>query len=346
MQIEFHYIRHISGFLAHHSTEAKMRKVLETGQFEVPEIGEADAPVAYREFFGSGTARETRWFNGSHWKIADDAVVGFDPARLELSMLDFRAIYEPISRDFETPLHSSRYHGFVEADKKWHRIVSDDKDEIFREFAEYAANNMAVIGGKFAYRVREPKIELFVERGVGDKPHVVRSALSGVRHTSSGGHGLRYIATFPEAESAAEDIVTFGNLDHEIVIAPLPKNYEVILPEAFSETCVEEASKLVLSDGLRVASSFENHVRDEGKTVHATISSMLQSIACSKGEPFDAEGMIMELAERAEAVRAVSPKGEWCERLATYLELDIPVTLRRLEAKRALRPQAAAAPTM
>ncbi|MDW9478610.1 hypothetical protein GOB57_07825 [Sinorhizobium meliloti] len=211
MEFEFNYASTITGLLAPRSTEVKTRFVLETTRVELPEYLDEEAPLAYSHMGGWGYRNDTRWLNGAHWKIAPlPEGHEFDPLRLALNLPDFEALYAPLVRAGRpSVMNATSFYGFVDRDKRWHRVDGDTRERDLQAFLAYMRSNTAVIGGQFAYRVMEPCIELRIERVEGDPLPLLKGSQSGPFQTTRICSVTAYAASFLEAEEAAREIVSF-----------------------------------------------------------------------------------------------------------------------------------------
>jgi hypothetical protein len=333
VEFEFNYVSTITGFLASKSKEQKTRFIRETARVELPEYNDDEAPIAYSKT-GWWRTQTTRWLNGSHWKVTEvPEGHDFDPLHLVMDYHDYSEFYRPTEREGVPSVENkSAFFGFVERDKRWHQVTGDTAEQDREDFLAYARENAAVIGGKFAYRVLEPRVEFGVEwRDRNSSPQLV----SWTRFTTKP-EAMTYHASLLESEDAARELVELSSLDKPILIKPINRP-EFILEEAFSPTLVEEASVQVMQDTFRML---------RNQSYHMTARSQ-ELVGNLKAECLDAKGRLTMdaitagglILDRCAAIRASEPdrKGRLTP-FETYLDHDIPVTMKRLELKRAMTP--------
>ena len=330
MELEFHYIRRITGLLAANSKAETTKKVRKTGKFPVPEIEDKAAPVAFRRFGRDGeVVAQTRWLNGGHWHVTDSAPPTGEEA-MTVDLLDYDLMYGNLVLPSDNISHGGAYHGFVNGGKKWFKVISDDADEALEKARRHFAENTAVIGGKFAYRVLEPSLQFSVHDLSGQPPytaHIEHTPRASVEHRR---WSRRYGLSLYEHADAADALILAANLNEPVALSRPPEPFEILIPEAFSETLVEPATRKVIEDGLSLGGQCRQEFDLKSKVAFAVLRDAISrdgrltvdnSTALEKFSEFG--GVLKE---------AKMKKNHLQNRLLTYVELDLRVTGERRTA--------------
>lgn len=333
MELEFHYIRRITGLLAANSKADTTKKVRETGRFEIPEFEDAEAPVAFRVMDGEGRVfSETRWLNGSHWHVSN-SIPPEDGKGMQVDILDYDLMYGTLLNGAHNISHGTAIHGYVPGDKKWHKVTSDDAEEALAKAAAHFSENTAIIGGKFAYRVLEPSLQLSIHHLRSDQPKAyVELAMRATDENRRWYH--EYGLSVNEYKEAADFIIASANLDHPITLSRNREKFEVLIPEAFSDTLVGPASRKVIEDGL---SLFDNNI--SGLDLKSRVAFVVLRDAISRDcrLTVDNETALARFAEFGEILKETKLKKKDLQALLTvYIDFDLRVTGERLAAIKAL----------
>jgi hypothetical protein len=334
MEIDFHYIRRITGLLAANSKADTTKKVRETGRFAIPEFDDADAPVAFRSFTQEGNVQfETRWRDGSHWYVTN-SVPPEDGQGMAVDLFDYDLMYGDLLEGERNIMHGTAIHGYVPADKKWHRVASDDALEALDKASAHFTNNTAIIGGKFAYRVLEPSFQFFIFGLRTDPPYKAYVELAMRATVESRRWYRKYGLSVKEHREAAAFLIASANLADLLTPSRAPEEFEVLIPEAFTDTLVEPASRKVLEDGL---SMIGNNLDDLDLKSKIAFTILRDGISRDGRLTGDSETALANFAEFGDVLRDAKIKNKgFQDTVIAYIDFDLRVTIERLKAVRAL----------
>jgi hypothetical protein len=330
MAMEFHYIRRITGFLAANSKTETTKKVRETGKFHIPEFNDQDAPVAFRMFNRGGKViAETRWLNGGHWHVTDTApTTGEEPTMVDIP--DYDLMYGGLVSPGDNISHGTAYHGFVDGKKKWFKVISDDADEALDKANQHFTENTAVIGGRFAYRVLEPSLQFSVHELRGQPPytaHIEHTPRASVEHRR---WYHRYGLSLHEHAAAADSLIAAANLNKPVKLGYPPERFEILIPEAFSTTLVEPATRKVIEDGLFLAGQCLREFDLKSKVAFVVLR---DAISRDGRLVVDNSTALEKFREFGEVLKEAKMKEMQLQnKLLSYVELDLRVTGERLDA--------------
>jgi hypothetical protein len=249
---------------------------------------------------------------------------------MAVDLLDYDLMYGNLVLPAENISHGGAYHGFVNGGKKWYKVTSDDANEALEKARQHFAENTAVIGGKFAYRVLEPSLQFSVHDLSGQPPytayieHTPRASVEHRRWSN------RYGLSLYEHADAANALIIAANLSEPVSFSRPPEHFEILMPEAFSETLVEPATRKVIEDGLSLAGQCLQEFDLKSKVAFA----VLRDAISREGRLTVDNSMALEkFSEFGEVLKeAKMKKNHLQNRLLTYVELDLRVTGERLAA--------------
>ncbi|MCV9964823.1 hypothetical protein OIU34_23300 [Pararhizobium sp. BT-229] len=334
MEIEFHYIRRITGLLAANSKSETTKKVRETGRFQIPEFDDQDAPVAYRELGQDGKVlAETRWFNGSHWHVTE-SVPPTDGTGMVVGIPDYDLMYGDLVKSGDNISHGGAIHGFVDRDKKWFRVVSDDAEAAYEKAVKHFTENTAVIGGKFAFRVLEPSLQFSVHDLSGTPPfqaHLTTTPRATVEHRR---WYHKYGLSLHEHAEGVDALVAAAGVS-DPVSRPRPvEGLEILIPEAFSATLVEPATRKVIEDGLSLANQCLSEFDLKSKVAFVV---MRDAISRDGRLIVDSSTALEKFGEFGDILREAKMKTNHLQnKLLLYIDCDLRVTGERLDTMRSL----------
>jgi len=329
MEIEFYYIRRITGLLAAHSKSEATKKVRETGRFTVREVEDHDAPVAYRELGRDGEViSETRWFDGSHWHVTD-SVPPTDGTGMAVGIPDFDLMYGDLVKPADNISHGGSVHGFVGRDKTWFRVASDDADSAYENAEKHFTGNTAVIGGKFAFRVLEPSLKFSFHGMGGPGPYEAHLTVAPRATVESRRWHHAYGLSFHEYAEAMDDLITAANLGAPIKRCGSVDGLRILIPEAFSMTLVEPATRRVIEDGLSLGERCLGEFDLRSKVAFAVLR---DSISREGRLTVDCSTALARFGEFGSVLReARMKKGQVQNMLLSYVDLDLRVARERFD---------------
>jgi hypothetical protein len=332
VEIEFHYIRRIVGFLAANSKSETTKKVRETSKFKVPEFDDQDAPVAFRMFNDDGKVmRETRWLNGAHWHVTDSSPPA-NGERMELDIRDYDLMYGDLVKGSDNISHGTAIHGFVDADQKWAKVVSDDAEAAYATATKHFAENTAVIGGRFAYRVLEPSLELSVQALAKQPSCSVYIKHAPTQSVENKRWYHRYGLSLNEHGTAVEYLISAANLNGPVARDTRFEDFEILIPEAFSETLVEPASRKIVEDGLSLADQYMSKFDLKSRVAYTVLR---DEISRDRRLIVDTPVAIEKFTAFGNVLREAKIRDRQVKDLIlSYIDVDLKVTGERLAAMR------------
>jgi len=335
MEIEFHYIRRITGLLAANSKSEATRKVRESGSFNIPVFEDHEAPVAYRRFDKEGSVvAETRWLNGGHWHVTE-SMPPADGKGMGLDLQDYDLMYGDLVSGGDNIRHGTAFHGYVDGNKKWFRVASDDAPAAYAAAAKHFTENTAVIGGKFAYRVLEPSVQIAIRNLEGKPPltafvdHSPRETVARKRWHHKFGLSLH------EHIDATEAIIASANLESPVARSRVPLDrFEIVIPEAFSETMVEAAAKKTIEDGISLGEKCMNEFDFRSKVAFTVLR---DAISHDGRLLMDSLTALDRFAEFGDVLKEAKMKaGQLQNMLLSYIGVSLRIAGERLEEHRSL----------
>ncbi|MBY3433506.1 hypothetical protein HFN89_05035 [Rhizobium laguerreae] len=274
---------------------------------------------------------ETRWFNGSHWHVTESAPPT-DGTGMEVCIPDYDLMYGDLVKSGDNISHGGAINGFVDRDKKWFRVVSDDADDAFEKAVKHFTENTAVIGGKFAFRILEPSLEFSVHELSGTPPyeaHLTTTPRATVEHRR---WYHKYGLSLHEHAEGVDALIAAAGVSDPISRPRPIEGLEILIPEAFSETLVEPASRKVIEDGLSLAGQCLSEFDLKSKVAFVVIR---DAISRDGRLIVDSSTALEKFCEFGDILReAKMKKNHLQNKLLLYIDFDLRVTEERLDAMR------------